>query len=240
MSGCYLPDEYEVIAESVPGVPGHAGRLVLLRHGSRGVLVSLGRRHLYEGFAVNEVQEIIRCGRESGARNLILANAAGGIDPRFTAGDIMLIDDYLGGMLGSRIGRLEGDEKMDGPQDLFYSRHRGRVFATEIYPAVEQAMLERGLALRRGVYAGVPGPSYETRAEIRMLRRMGASAVGMSTIPEVTAAWNYGLRILGLSLITNVLTDSDRVPLDHLDVVEQGRLAQLRVRMVMDVMLDLL
>lgn len=242
MSDCYMPDEYEVVDESASGVVGHAGRLVLLRHGVHAVQASLGRRHLYEGLAMEEVQGIIYRGWELGARNLIVANAAGGIDPRFQAGDIMLIDDYLGSMLGRKIERAGKEKKgANNTHGIFYSRHRdGGAFATEIYPAIEHAMLKRGQALRRGVYAGVLGPSYETRAEIRMLRRMGASAVGMSTIPEVTAAWDMGMRIIGLSLIANVLTDSTRVPLDHLDVVEQGRLAQRRMRIAIDTALDLL
>lgn len=242
MSGCYMPDEYEVLAESAaPGVEGHTGMLVLLWYGARAVLASLGRRHLYEGLAIEEVQGIVQRGWALGARKLILANAAGGIDPQFKAGDIMLIDDYLAGMLGRRIENSGRDGGADGSRDLFHSRHRaGGAFATEIYSAIERGMLEKGLALRRGVYAGVPGPSYETRAEIRMLRRMGASAVGMSTIPEVTAAWSLGMRTVGLSLITNVLTDSAHVPLSHLDVVEQGRQAQRRMRTAIDVALSLL
>jgi purine-nucleoside phosphorylase len=103
-------------------------------------------------------------------------------------------------------------------------------FATDLYDAIEAGAMEHGVRLQRGLYAGVLGPSYEARAEIRMLRRMGADAVGMSTLAEVAAANHLPMRIVGLSLITNTLSDTARITLDHEDVVEQGRLARKRMR----------
>ncbi len=239
LSGCFLPVEYEVVADAgALAVMGHTGRLALLRRHGWTVLLALGRRHRYEGYSVADVQAIVQAGALLGARSLVVTNAAGGLNPRFRSGDVMLIEDHLGTLLG-------GCSAVAGPgsataRGVSNVDDGAGMFAHALYPAIEARSAMSGIALRRGVYAGVLGPSYETRAEIRMLRRMGADAVGMSTVPEVTAAHLLGMRTVGLSLITNTLTDSARVRLDHLDVVEQGRLAGERMRSAVDACLDVL
>jgi purine-nucleoside phosphorylase len=229
MSDCFVPDELEIISKIETTVDGHDGRLALLHRNGHTVLISLGRRHLYEGCSVEEVQRTVRLAAELGARNLIVTNAAGGLNPRFRTGDIMLVNDCIGMMLGKSIASGATDSPRAGRKDLF---------ATGLYPAIEERAMERGVSLERGVYAGVPGPSYETRAEIRMLRRIGADAVGMSTVAEVHAAMRASMRVVGLSLITNTLSDSVRMPLDHSDVVEQGREARGRMRSVLEVVFE--
>jgi purine-nucleoside phosphorylase len=246
MSGCYLPDEYDIVSDAPRSdLPGHTGRLAILRTSNTTTLVSLGRRHVYEGYLSVGVAAIVEVAARFGARTLIATNAAGGLNPRYEAGDIMLIESCLGMMLGRRgslgIGSRPIDAALAGRGAIDVARERAlqslthpEAFARGAYDAIEEDGLRRGLPLRRGVYAGVLGPSYETRAEIRMLRRMGADAVGMSTVFEVAAARALGMRAIGLSLITNVLTDTDRVGLDHSHVVEQGRLGETRMRGALD------
>ena len=241
MSGCFLPEEYEVVADrGDSSVMGHSGRLALLGGAQDGILLALGRRHLYEGYDRDEITWIVRQAASLGARWLIVSNAAGGLNPLFRAGDVMLIDDYLAAPLGGAqaLGPERMPERDAGPVP-FLSTHRDGPFATALYPEIERRALQEGVPLRRGVYAGVTGPSYETRAEIRALRRMGADAVGMSTIAETAAARALGMRVTGLSLITNVLTDSARIILDHLDVVEQGKLAERNMRKAIERVMEI-
>lgn len=232
MGDAFAADELHLLHEGSGGVVGHAGVLALLAHGNLRVLAALGRRHLYEGYDYGEVVATVRAAAALGARAALLTNAAGGLNPAYRAGDLMLINDTLGSMLGPRAhGGSERIEAVD---------HHARPsshFAIERYEAVERAALARGVALHRGTYAAVLGPSYETRAEIRMLRRMGADAVGMSTALEAAEARRLGMDVVGLSLITNTLTDTDRASLDHVDVVRQGELSRGRVRAALDAVL---
>ncbi|HVZ41108.1 MAG TPA: purine-nucleoside phosphorylase [Candidatus Kapabacteria bacterium] len=223
MGHCFLPHEYDVLYEhGETGVVGHSGRLVLLRSSEGTVLVSLGRRHLYEGLAPGDVAASVRAAGELGVRAVLLTNASGGLNPRYRAGDIMLIEECIGMMMA---------------RQLHACGVRGELFATERYAAIASAALARGVALERGTYAAVPGPSYETRAEIRMLRRMGADAVGMSTLPEALEARRAGAKVIGISLITNTLSDTARTMLDHADVVAQGAAGIARMRTALDVTL---
>lgn len=205
---------------ALPMVDGHPGRFAMLERPSGiRILVSLGRRHLYEGVAVAEVQRTVRAAAALGARGVILTNAAGGLRPEMRAGDIMLIEECIGSLLGARAAGLGA---------------RPVGFARELHAAIERGALEAGLALRRGVYVGLSGPCYETRAEVRMLRRIGADAVGMSTVAEAAAASELGLRLAGLSLITNVHRETGAAGLEHAEVVEQGMLSVLRMRAALD------
>jgi purine-nucleoside phosphorylase len=232
MSGCYAVDELDIIGDDAAvSVKGHSGKLALLRGTDGEVMLAFGRRHMYEGHSLADVQATVRYAHAHGARNLIVTNAAGGLNPRFRAGDIMLITDTIGTLIGRSLAVA--------PSVSDYAERKGVTasFATDLYNAIEAAAMEHAIRLQRGVYAGVSGPNYETRAEIRMLRRMGADAVGMSTIAEVAAVKQSAMRVVGLSLISNMLSDMARVTLDHDDVVEQGRLARERMRQVIDVVL---
>jgi len=183
-------------------VPGHDGELVLGRIGTRPVAVMRGRLHLYEGYSARDVTFPVRVMQELGARTLIVTNASGGLNLSFDAGDIMVVSDHL---------NLTGENPLTGPNhDPWGLRFPGMV---EAYDRAILSLTKRigaglGIALREGVYAGLRGPSLETPAEMRFLRTIGADAVGFSTVQEVIAARHAGMRVLGLSVITN-LCDPD-------------------------------
>lgn len=179
-------------------VQSHAGRLLGGSWAGKTVLANQGRFHLYEGYSARQISFPIRVMAELGVRTLIISNAAGGLNPNFRAGDLMLITDHI---------NLTGNNPLVGPNvdewgvrfpDMVEPYDRGLQQV-----ALETALQER-IPLRRGVYAGVLGPSLETAAETRFLRTIGADAVGMSTIMEVITAVHMGFRVLGVSVITNV------------------------------------
>jgi purine-nucleoside phosphorylase len=194
------------------GVSGHSGRWVGGRLEGRRVLVQAGRHHLYEGLSMELVCAPVRLAAALGVRTLVLTNAAGGVRRSLVPGTLMLLEDHLNLMTGSPLTQAEGVRASCG-SDL-YDRDLGRL--------AESCARELDMTLERGVYAGLSGPSYETPAEIRMLERLGADAVGMSTVPEVTAARALGLRCLGISLVTNHGAGIATTPLDHDEVLEIG------------------
>jgi purine-nucleoside phosphorylase len=203
-------------------VVGHKGRLVIGRMEGQTIMVMQGRVHFYEGFTMEEVTFPVRVMRAFGIEVLILTNAAGGLNPDFRAGDIMLIEDQIN-LLG-----LVGNNPLMGPNDpelgprfpdmsTLYDR-RLRELAIDI-------ARKEGLTLRRGVYVGLSGPAFETPAEVRMLRTLGADATGMSTTNEAIVARHGGMRVLGFSGITNEaidVIDSPRVT-SHEEVLETGK-----------------
>jgi len=196
-----------------PTVVGHAGELVAGRLGGRDVLVQSGRFHLYEGHDASTSALPVRMAAALGIDVVLLTNAAGGIRRTFRPGTLMLIADTLNLTFRSPlIGPVSGQEArfpdMSSPWDPTL-----RELAREVAAA-------HGVALEEGVYAGVLGPSYETPAEIRMLDRLGADAVGMSTVAELIAARAAGLRCLGISTITNMAAGLSAAPLSHAEVME--------------------
>jgi purine-nucleoside phosphorylase len=221
-----LEDAVRVPFAEIPGfapatVAGHAGALVAGRLEGGECVVQQGRYHLYEGHPAARVVTPIRVMAALGARTLIVTNAAGGINPSFRAGDLMLIDDHINFMgQNPLVGQLV-------PGDLRFPD------MTEPYDGglrriAEEAGREREVETVRGVYAAVTGPSYETPAEIRMLGRLGADAVGMSTVPEVITARAMGVRVLGISLITNLAAGISPAPLSHEEVMAAGLEARVR------------
>jgi purine-nucleoside phosphorylase len=207
----------------LPGVEGHAGRYVSGRLGGRRVLVQAGRFHVYEGYAVGLVCAPVRIAAALGAGTLLLTNAAGGVSRGLEPGSIMLLEDHLDLMWRSPLAGpvKEGEERfpdMRAPYD------------PELQEVAERVAVRERIRLVRGTYAAVPGPSYETPAEVRMLQRCGADAVGMSTVPEVLTARALGLRCLAFSLITNRAAGLSRGPLSHAEVLETGRTAGAALR----------
>jgi purine-nucleoside phosphorylase len=189
-----------------PSVAGHEGVLSFV--GRTAVL--RGRAHWYEGRTMDEVTHPVRALARLGARTLILTNAAGGIAPGLRPGDLMAFTDHL---------NLMGANPLRGKADF--------VDLTEVYDPALRARAERsarrlGFRLKRGVYAAVSGPTYETPAEVRMLRRLGADAVGMSTVPEAVAGRAEGMRVLALSLISNRAAGLLKGPLSHREVLAEG------------------
>lgn len=212
----------------VSTVEGHASQLVLGRLEGRPVAIMRGRFHYYEGYSLQEVTFPVRVLGALGITTLILTNAAGGLHPTFRVGDLMLIRDVI---------NLMGDNPLRGPNDerlgpRFPSTRD--LFSPHLLRAARLAARNNGFRVRSGTYAGVGGPSYETAAEIRMLRALGADAVGMSTVPEVLVARHAGIpNILGVSCITNV--DAGRhptprtiPPVNHAAVLQAAARAERR------------
>lgn len=202
--------------------PGHAGRLVLGRLEGRPVVAMQGRFHLYEGYAPAEVTFPIRVLAALGCHTLIVTNAAGAIRTGLAIGDLMLITDhlFLPGMIGfSPLRGLGVTPELGLPfVDL------NRAYDPELGAVARRLAAARGETLHAGIYAMVAGPHFETPAEINALRALGADAVGMSTCPEVVVARQQGLRVLGLSCITN-LAAGLQAAVSHTEVLEAGRLA---------------
>lgn len=223
-----VEDAVEVPFGTLPGFPvagvkGHAGRYVAGRLEGRRVLMQAGRFHVYEGHPLDVVGAPVRIAHRLGARFLLLTNAAGGVARHLEPGSIMLLDDHVNFMWRSPLtGPVQpGEERfpdMSAPYD----------------PALQELSMEAARTLKiplgRGTYAAVAGPSYETPAEVRMLERCGADAVGMSTVPEILVARALGLRCLAFSLITNRAAGLSRDPLSHDEVLETGRVAGGRLQ----------
>ncbi|MBN2565609.1 MAG: purine-nucleoside phosphorylase [Candidatus Eisenbacteria bacterium] len=194
----------------MPAVSGHAGAAVGCKIGGAPALVLAGRVHHYEGFSAGQVTFGVRLSAELGARTLVVTNASGGLDPGFEVGDLMLIDDQITAVSGSR--RLSGRTfRMAG---AYTDRLKGLAL---------EAAADVGIRLRRGVYMGSLGPTYETPAETGLARLLGASAVGMSTVTEVQAARALGLAVLGIAMITNIPLPGRFVKTTHSDVLEAGK-----------------
>lgn len=203
----------------VPGaaVEGHAGELVAGMVGGTPVIVMSGRAHPYEGYSHREATLLLRAVIALGPRTMVVTNAAGGLDPEFEPGDLMLITDHL---------NLSGDNPLVGPNlDRFGPRFPPMTDAYD--PSLRAAALEAaargGVSLRQGIYVMLSGPAYETRAEMRLFRGLGADAVGMSTVHEVMVARHAGVSVLGFSLITNKATDDVEKGATHEEVLEMGR-----------------
>ncbi|MBL8738156.1 MAG: purine-nucleoside phosphorylase [Planctomycetes bacterium] len=198
-----------------PHVEGHGGELVVGTVGGTRVACLSGRVHLYEGWRPAEVVRAVRTLRRLSVPSFLLTNAAGGIADDMTAGDLMLLSDHL---------NLTGQSPLTGPHEpAFGPRFPDQ---TRVYsPRLQQLLVATGVRLRPGVYAGLLGPSYETPAEIRMLRMLGADAVGMSTVHEAIALNAMGAEVVGLSLITNLAAGISPVPLAHDEVVAAGKQA---------------
>jgi len=198
----------------IPGFPrstveGHAGNLIVGRLEGKAVVAMQGRAHYYEGYALAEVVFPVRVIRTLGARVLLVSNAAGGINRLWSSGDLMIIADHINFM---------GSNPLMGPNDPDLGPRFPDMsvpYDPELIALAEGAALAEGIPVRKGVYAGVHGPSYETPAELRMLRVWGADAVGMSTVPEVIAARHMGMRVLGITAITDMATGEQITTVTH-------------------------
>ena len=225
-----LAGEIEAVARSpyreIPGFPestvaGHAGELIVGRLCDTPVVALAGRFHAYEGHDVRLTAFPARVAHALGAGTLIVSNAAGGVNRLFQPGDLMLIRDHINLMFRNPlIGAVEaGDLRfpdMSGPYD------------SELASLARRVAAEQGVRLREGVYAALLGPAYETPAEVRMLEVLGADAVGMSTVPEVIVARAIGMRVLGISCITNLACGLSLAPITHAEVLETTARAATR------------
>lgn len=216
-----LIDATAIGYDEIPGfahatVEGHAGRLVIGKAGHVAVAAMQGRFHFYEGYSLEEVTFPIRVLRLLGVHTLMLTNAAGSLNTELTPGSLMVISDHI---------NLMGVNPLIGPnEDRFGPRFPDLSVAYD--PDLQSLVIDEakamGLSLRRGVYASLTGPSYETPAEIHMVRTLGADAVGMSTVPEAIVARHMDMRVIGISCITNLAAGVSSRPIDHSQVMEIG------------------
>jgi purine-nucleoside phosphorylase len=203
-----------------PTVFGHSGRLIFGRIGEKNVYVFSGRFHYYEGNDPHTVILPVRVLHKLGCQKLILTNAAGGINPSFSPGDLMLIRDHIN-FTGYNPLRGENADEW-GPRFPDMTN----MYDNEYQQIAKSVAAKLGITLQVGVYCGLSGPTFETPAEIKMFRLLGADAVGMSTVPEAIAACHMGMRLLALSCITNMAAGITKQPLTHEEVTETGKKAE--------------
>jgi purine-nucleoside phosphorylase len=216
-----LEGRVETPFRDIPGWPlstaaGHAGKLVTGRIDGTEVIALSGRAHLYEGYSGAQVTFGVRELARRGVRSLVLTNAAGGINLNFHTGDLVLISDHI---------NLLGMNPLTGPNDDSLGPRfpdMSEAYSCEYREIAKAAAAELGFILREGVYAAVPGPSFETPAEIRYLGKVGADLVGMSTVPEAIVANYLGMKVLGISCVTNMAAGILPRKLIHEDVIETG------------------
>jgi purine-nucleoside phosphorylase len=220
-----LPDRFEILYREIPGWPastaiGHAGKFVYGQMGGVNVAALSGRAHLYEGYSPALVTFGVRVLGLLGVKSLILTNAAGGINLALEHGGLVLMSDHI---------NLQGVNPLAGPnEERFGPRFpdMSEVYSERFRQIAKSTGEELGITLSEGVYAALLGPSYETPAEIRYLRTIGADLVGMSTVPEAIVANHMGLKILGISCVTNMAAGILAQKVNHEDVLATGRLIQ--------------
>lgn len=218
----------------LPTAPGHAGALVFGRKQGREIVVLQGRIHFYEGLPQREITLPIRVLAAIGVRTLILTNAAGGVNTSFSPGDLMLISDHI---------NYSFSNPLIGPNlDAFGPRFpdASDIYTAELRAAIKKAASAAGIRLHEGVYMMFSGPSYETPAEIRMARVLGADAVGMSTVPEALVAAHCGMRVAGISCITNMAAGILPQKLSHAEVVETAARVHDAFQSVLDMVLSVI
>ena len=231
----HLADEIEVETEiaysEIPNMPvstveGHSGKMLFGKLGGKEILAMQGRFHYYEGYSMKEVTFPVRVMYELGIKNLFVSNAAGGMNPAFHVGDLLVLNDHIN-MFPEH--PLRGKNFPTGPR--FPSMHQA--YEPEFIKIVEEAAEKLGIKIFKGVYLGTQGPTFETPAEYRMFRGMGADAVGMSTVPEVIVAVHCGIRVFGISVITDLGGFDEAVKVSHEEVQAAADAAQPRMTALM-------
>ena len=219
-----ITDKYEIGYETIPNFPvstveGHSGKLIFGKLGDKDIMAMQGRFHYYEGYAMTEVTFPIRVMRELGIQTLFVSNAAGGMNPDFEIGDLMIITDHINFFPEHP---LRGKNIPYGPRfpDMSESYNKGLI------QKANEIAQEKGIKVQHGIYIGTQGPTYETPAEYKMFRILGADAVGMSTVPEVIVANHCGIRVFGMSVITDLGVEGKIVEVTHEEVQKAADAAQ--------------
>ena len=217
-----IEDKIEIPDTEIPGFPvstvkGHDGKLIFGKINSKEVCVMKGRIHYYEGYDIKEVVYPIEVLAGLGIKTLILTNAAGGVNTDFEPADLMIINDHINIMGKNPLIGLNDEDLGPRFPDMT------DLYNKDLIEVAEKSAKKLGIDIKEGVYMYFTGPSYETAAEVRMARILGADAVGMSTVPKAIIARHRGLKILGISTITNMSTGILDTPLDHTEVVEVGQ-----------------
>jgi purine-nucleoside phosphorylase len=223
--------EQQISYSNIPNFPvstveGHQGRLIFGKLGGKDIMAMEGRFHYYEGYSMKEVTFPVRVMYELGIKNLFVSNAAGGMNPQFSIGDLMIIEDQINALPENP---LRGKNIPTGPR--FPSMHEP--YCKEYISIVEKIAAENGIKVQKGVYLATQGPTYETPAEYRMFRIWGGDAVGMSTVPEVIVAVHCGMKVFGMSIITDLGGFAEAVKVTHEEVTAAANEAQPRMTLLM-------
>lgn len=203
-------------------VIGHKSKLIFAKTCNKNVVIMQGRLHFYEGHSLSETTFPIKILKKLGVKKIILSNAAGGINPKYCAGDLVLITDHINFM---------GTNPLIGPNDDTLGTRfpdMSEVYSLKLRELVKKTAKDLSIKLKEGIYLATTGPSYETPTEIKMFQHMGADLVGMSTVPEAIVARYCGIDVLAISLVTNLASGISKTPLNHAEVVEAGKLASAR------------
>jgi purine-nucleoside phosphorylase len=219
-----ITDKYEISYEAIPNFPvstveGHSGKLIFGKLGDKDIMAMQGRFHFYEGYAMKEVTFPIRVMKELGIKTLFVSNAAGGMNPEFEIGDLMIITDHINFFPEHP---LRGKNIPYGPRFPDMSE----AYNKELIRKADEIANEKGIKVQHGIYIGTQGPTYETPAEYKMFRILGADAVGMSTVPEVIVANHCGIQVFGISVITDLGVEGKIVEVTHEDVQKAADAAQ--------------
>ena len=219
-----ITDKYEISYESIPNFPVstvevHSGKLIFGKLGNKEILAMQGRFHFYEGYAMTEVTFPVRVMRELGIKTLFVSNAAGGMNPDFEIGDLMIITDHINFFPEHP---LRGKNIPYGPRFPDMSE----AYSKELIRKANEIATEKGIKVQHGIYIGTQGPTYETPAEYKMFRFLGADAVGMSTVPEVIVANHCGIQVFGISVITDLGVEGKIVQVTNEEVQKAADAAQ--------------
>ena len=226
-----ITEKYEIPYEEIPYFPvstveGHKGKLIFGKLGQKDIMAMQGRFHYYEGYTMQQVTFPVRVMRELGIKTLFVSNAAGGMSPDFEIGDLMIITDHINFFPEHP---LHGRNIDYGPRFPDMSEAYDR----ELIRRADAIAAEKGIKVQHGVYVGVQGPTFETPAEYRMYRILGGDAVGMSTVPEVIVANHCGIRVFGVSVITDLGVEGKIVEVSHEEVQKAADAAQPRMTEIM-------
>ena len=219
-----ITDKYEIEYKDIPNFPlstveGHSGKLIFGKLGNKEIMAMQGRFHFYEGYSMKEVTFPVRVMRELGIKTLFVSNAAGGMNPDFLIGDLMIINDHI---------NFFPEHPLRGKNIPYGDRFpdMSAAYDKKLIAMAKEIAAEKGIRVVEGVYLGTQGPTFETPAEYRMFHRMGGDAVGMSTVPEVIVARHCGIRVFGISVITDLGVEGIVVECSHEEVQKAADEAQ--------------
>ena len=226
-----ITDSYELEYADIPNFPvstveGHSGKLIFGKLGSKDIMAMQGRFHFYEGSSMKEVTFPVRVMRELGIKTLFVSNAAGGMNPGFSIGDLMIITDHI---------NLFPEHPLRGRNIEYGPRFpdMSEAYSKELITQALAIAKEKGIKVQQGVYLGTQGPTFETPAEYKMFHILGADAVGMSTVPEVIVANHCGIKVFGISVITDLGIEGKIVEVSHEEVQKAADAAQPRMTTIM-------
>ena len=226
-----ITDKYEISYKDIPNFPlstveGHSGKLIFGKLGGKDILAMQGRFHFYEGYSMQQVTFPVRVMRELGIKTLFVSNAAGGMNPNFEIGDLMIITDHI---------NLFPEHPLRGKNIDYGPRFpdMSEAYSRELIAKALEIAKEKGIKVQQGVYVGTQGPTFETPAEYKMFHILGGDAVGMSTVPEVIVANHCGIKVFGVSVITDLGIEGQIVEVSHEEVQKAADAAQPRMTTIM-------